>query len=642
MAEASPEQLSPDRLQEPRGEQATPPVHRRSALSPEQLLQGQQRILEMVAGGESLQSSLQAIAAFSEACLPEMLASILYYDPYEKRLRRGGYGQLPDSFQAVVDGLVPGPKAGSCGTCAFRAQRVVSEDVFTDPLWDDFHEFCRSYGIRSAWSSPLISPHDQSLLGVFGMYYPDTRLPSDSDLELVDHMTHLATLAAERHRRDEERRRQAMEDALTGLGNRHLMQTQAGELVSRAQEAQQPLCLLFLDLDHFKLFNDNFGHLLGDKLLLQFSSKLKEALPTAQLLARFGGDEFVGIVPEPAQQVSERLQELLRHLEQDALLIEHVRARLGFSSGVVDLADVNWNIGQAILQADTAARQAKERGRNRVQMVGPAQLTAVQQRLQVGKELEDALRYGMVHPHAQPIVDLRTGAPLGMELLFRTRPGVLQGIRPDLSINVAEEAGLIDAIGFEMLRGACRLLKEPAIAGSDLVVNVNLSVHQLLREDFPDEVAQLLAAEAVHASRICLEITESRWLDPDGPSRVLLNRLVDQGFSLALDDFGTGYASLLLLRSVPFRHVKVDKTFVQELEDSEEAFALCRAMFEMAKAYGIQVTAEGVETPEQRHILEELGYIRGQGYLFARPTPLEDTPALLMELQRSARSAALN
>jgi diguanylate cyclase (GGDEF)-like protein len=567
---------------------------REAGLSPEQLLQGQQRILEMVAGGENLQRSLQAIAAFSEACLPEMLASILYYDPYEQRLRRGGYGQLPDSFQEAVDGLVPGPKAGSCGTCAFRAQRVVSEDVFTDPLWDDFHEFCRSYGIRSAWSSPLISPNDQSLLGVFGMYYPDRRLPSAADLELVDHMTHLATLAAERHRRDEERRRQAMEDALTGLGNRHLLQTRAGNLVAQAQEAQQALSLVFLDLDHFKLFNDNFGHLLGDKLLLQFSGKLKDCLPTAQLLARFGGDEFVAIIPEPAEQVSERLQNLLRRLEQETLSIEHVRARLSFSSGVVDLAAVNWNIGQAILQADTAARQAKESGRHRVQMVDAAQLTAVQRRLQVGKELEDALRYGLVHPHAQPIVDLRTGAPLGMELLFRTRTGVLKDISPQLCIHVAEEAGLIDAIGFEMLRGACRLLKNPAIASSDLVINVNLSVHQLLREDFPDEVAQLLAAEAVDARRICLEITESRWLDPDGPSRVLLNRLVDQGFALALDDFGTGYASLLLLRSVPFRHVKVDKTFVQELEDSDEALALCRAMLEMAKAYGIQVTAQGL------------------------------------------------
>ena len=148
-------------------------------------------------------------------------------------------------------------------------------------------------------------------------------------------------------------------------------------------------------------------------------------------------------------------------------------------------------------------------------------------------------------------------------------------------------------------------------------------------------------AEGVDAQRICLEITESRWLDPDGPSRVLLNRMVEQGFSLALDDFGTGYASLLLLRAVPFRHVKVDKTFVMELETSEEALALCKAMLEMAKAYGIQVTAEGVETEAQQRILADLGYIRGQGYLFARPTPLEQTPALLLELQRDARRAAL-
>jgi len=612
------------------------------SLSPEQLLQGQQHILEMVAGGESLHTSLQAIAQFSETCLPEMLASILYYDPHEQRLRRGGYGRLPDSFQASVDGLVPGPKAGSCGTCAFRAARVVSEDVFTDPLWDDFHDFCSSYGIRSAWSSPLISPTDQSLLGVFGMYYPDTRLPSAEDLELVDHMTHLATLAAERHRRDEERRRQALEDALTGLGNRHLLQSRGGEIVAEAQRSQAAHCLLFLDLDHFKLFNDNFGHLLGDKLLLQFSQKLRDCLPDAALLARFGGDEFVAIVAGSMEQVREQLQTLLRQLDQDTLLIDHVRARLSFSSGVVNLADVQWNLAQAIIQADTAARQAKESGRHRVQVVDREQLTAVQHRLQVGQELENALRLGLVHPHAQPIVDLRTGAPLGMELLFRTRTAVLEGVSPQLCINVAEEAGLIDAIGFTMLRGACQLLKEPAIAGSDLVINVNLSVHQLLREGFADEVAQLLSAEGVEARRLCLEITESRWLDPDGPSREMLHRLVEQGFALALDDFGTGYASLVLLRSAPFRHVKVDKTFVQELERSEEALALCRAMLDMAKAYGIQVTAEGVETDAQRRILEGLGYIRAQGYLFSRPIPLEQTARELLQLQRQARRQALS
>jgi len=609
-------------------------------LSAAQLLQGQQRTLEMVARGESLQSCLKVIADFSEECLPEMLASILYYDPQEERLRRGGYGRLPDGFQATVDGLVPGPKAGSCGTCAFRSERVISEDVFEDPLWDGFHDFCRGYGIRSAWSSPLISPTDQSLLGVFGMYYPERRLPSPADLTMVDHMTHLATLACERHRRDEERRRQAWQDALTGLGNRHLLQARAGELIGAARQQQQPLSLVFLDLDHFKLFNDNFGHLLGDKLLQKVSRRLAAALDTAPLLVRFGGDEFVALLHESAEEAKTRLEELATSFNGEALLIDQVRAQLSFSCGVVDLSSVHWDMGQAIVQADTAARSAKERGRNRVHVVDNEQLRAVQKRLQVGQQLDNALQYGLIEPHAQPIIDLRTGAPLGAEMLFRTQAGVLEGVGTDLIIAVAEENGLIDKIGLEMLRGACRLLKQPPLSASEMVINVNLSVHQLMREQLADEVSQLLESEGVAARRICLEITESRWLDPDGPSRRLLLRLIDLGFHLALDDFGTGYASLVLLRALPFSHVKVDQSFVREVETSAEARALCRAMLEMGKACNVQVTAEGVETEEQRRILNEMGYFRAQGYLFARPEPIRNVPALLQRLQRAASAGA--
>ena len=153
----------------------------------------------------------------------------------------------------------------------------------------------------------------------------------------------------------------------------------------------------------------------------------------------------------------------------------------------------------------------KESGRNRVQLVDSEQLKAVQQRLQVSQQLDNALRYGLIQPHAQPIVDLRTGAPLGAEMLFRTQPGVLEGISPALCIAVAEENGLIDAIGLAMLRSACQLLKQPPLASSELVINVNLSVHQLMREQMAEEVDQLLASENVAANRICLEITESRW-----------------------------------------------------------------------------------------------------------------------------------
>ena len=607
----------------------------RHTLPPERLLQGQQAVLEMVASGKPLDQSLRAIAEFSESCLPEMLASILYFNPTDRCLRRGGYGRLPQTFQDAVDGLVPGPKSGSCGTCAFRGSRVISEDVFTDPLWEDFHDFCRVYGIRSAWSTPLMSPTDGSLLGVFGMYYPDSRLPSVADLELVDHFTHLATLATERHRRDEERRRQAWEDALTGLGNRHQLQARAGAILEQCRQEGSPLCLAFLDLDHFKLFNDSFGHHLGDKLLQLVSRKLQEELQPFELLARFGGDEFVVLIKASPAEAVERLDALARRLAAQPLEVEHAPARLTLSSGLVDCAIVQWDLGRAIVQADSAARRAKETGRNRTVLVDGAQLDEVHARLKVAQQLEDASRYGLINPHGQPIVDLRTGAPIGMEMLFRPSPGVLEGVSPQRCIQVAEETGLIDPIGLRMLRSACSLLRDPRVANSQMVVNVNLSVHQLMREQLVDQATALLEAEGVPPNRICLEITESHWLDTDGPSRRVLTRLLDRGFLLALDDFGTGYASLVLLRAFPFHHVKVDRSFVQGLGESQEASALCRAMFEMGRACGLQVTAEGVETEEQRRMLIELGYIRGQGYLFSRPKPEAELPELLRQMLHS-------
>jgi len=169
----------------------------------EQLLMGQRAILAQLAEGSALRDILSKIAHYSEVCTPDMQASILWYEASTGRLRRGGHSRLPDAFADTVDGLIPGPMAGSCGTAAFRRTRVVSFDVKEDPLWVNFREFAAVHQIRSAWSTPLISPSDGSLLGVFGMYYPDTRLPSEEDLSLVEHFTHLAAIAIERNRRDE-------------------------------------------------------------------------------------------------------------------------------------------------------------------------------------------------------------------------------------------------------------------------------------------------------------------------------------------------------------------------------------------------------------------------------------------------------
>jgi signal transduction histidine kinase len=174
-----------------------------TALPTDALLSGQREVLALIAEGGPLRRVLGEIARYAEACTPQMLASILWYEPSSGALRRGGHARLPDAFADTVDGLVPGPAAGSCGTAAFRRERVVSFDVQVDPLWSAFRPFAAHHGIRSAWSTPLLSPSDGSLLGVFGMYYPDTRAPSEADIRLVDHFTHLAAIAIERQRRDE-------------------------------------------------------------------------------------------------------------------------------------------------------------------------------------------------------------------------------------------------------------------------------------------------------------------------------------------------------------------------------------------------------------------------------------------------------
>ena len=247
----------------------------------EQLLQGQRAVLSLLAEGASLRKTLSSIAHYAEVCTPDMQASILWFEASTGKLRRGGHARLPDAFADTVDGLVPGPVAGSCGTAAFQKSRVVSFDVNTDPVWVAFREFAAIYNIRSAWSTPLLSPADGSLLGVFGMYYPDTRNPSEEDLALVDHFTNLAAIAIERSRHDEalresERRRHHGLLALTA-GMAHELNTPLGVARTASQLLGEEI-MLAPDADRFTetlaLVQDNLER--GLTLLRSFHASVME------------------------------------------------------------------------------------------------------------------------------------------------------------------------------------------------------------------------------------------------------------------------------------------------------------------------------------------------------------------------------
>ncbi|MFM1887548.1 MAG: hypothetical protein RL026_2705 [Pseudomonadota bacterium] len=590
-------------------------------LEPASLLDAQQRVLTLLAGTSPLADVLGEIARFAEACIPGMLASILYYDHRARCLRRGGYGSLPESFAAAVDGLVPGPDAGSCGTCAYLNERVITEDVFTDPLWAGLHDFCRQYGIRSAWSSPLRRSRDGELLGVFGMYHREVRRPTAKELRLVDHFVHLASIAAERFRDDADKAFDALHDPLTGLGNRRLFESEGARWLSQRHATGAPATIAFLDLDKFKTFNEAFGHLRGDQLLLAFAQRLERCLPGHGPLVRYGGDEFVVFLPCDAEAAREQVDALRTNLRREPLLPDN-SIRLTVSCGYQSASAEACDLQELLLQADHAVRRAKAQGGDASVRFTGADSGAIRRRRELAVKLEDAIAHGEIEPHLQPVMRLEDGRPSGFELLFRTSATSLAGCNVAECISVAEEYGLIGTIGQAILRYAMQLSVRESERLRGLLLNVNVSVMQLLRPEFLADVQADLLATGACASAICIEITESQWLDVGGPARDTLMGLHALGFTIALDDFGTGYASLAYLQALPLDAIKVDRRFTASVHQLRSRDAgLCRAMLGMGQAAGLRVVAEGVELPEQAAALRDMGYELAQGYLWHKPMP---------------------
>lgn len=588
-----------------------------SALSADHLLAAQREVLSLVARGASVHETLSAIARFSETVLPTMKASVLIYEPTSRSLRKGGWGRLPREFTDAVDGLVPGPVSGSCGTAAFRKERVISHDVRTDPLWGAFRDFAESHQIRSAWSSPIISA-DGSLLGVFGMYYADCRTPTPAELSVVDHFVHLAAIAIERHRFDTERDWQSTHDSLTGLGNRRMLD----QAVARWSAAEQcpRLTVALLDLDHFRLHNENLGHRIADLLLREAGRRIAEVTGVGECAVRSGGDQFVLITPASGASLEERFGRVMAAFDRP-FDVADMRIRLSISAGAVEWEPGMTEFDDALYQAEQACAVAKSRGRERWIAFGAAERRAADERRRIARILGEAIADRRVKAHLQPIVDLRSGRTVAFEALARLAGPGCEDISPGTFIPIAEESALIDGIGACVLRDTCRLLADAGPALGDVSASVNVSLRQLVRDGFARTVRDAVSEAGIAPGRICFEVTESEWLEAEGPARDALLELKEAGFRLALDDFGTGYASLNQLQQIPFDHVKLDRSMIVRLGDGRSGDAICEAAIRMAHACGVPVTAEGVETEAQAAHLKRLGCERGQGFLWSRPMP---------------------
>lgn len=419
-----------------------------------------------------------------------------------------------------------------------------------------------------------------------------------------------------RKRAEERIAHMARHDALTALPNRVLLRERLDEHLHARSAA--PLALICVDLDRFKTVNDTLGHPAGDALLRGVAERLRGVLREGELVARLGGDEFALVQtqaeqPHGARDLAERLVAAMRA----PMSVEGHRIPVGYSLGIAVAPRDGTSADELFKAADLALYRAKADGRGGYRFFEPAMDAAAQERQTLEVELREAIARDELEVHYQPILDLATDRVCGQEALVRWRHPVRGLLSPAMFVPLAEEIGLIDAIGARVLALACHEAARWPAGGR---VSVNVSARQLAGDGLFDAVTRALREARLPATRLELEITESALMeDAEGVLRVL-GALREIGVSIAMDDFGTGFSSLGYLRRFPFDKIKIDRSFVQDLDNPQTA-AIVRAIVGLGARLGMTITAEGVETQEQLALVRIEGCSQAQGYLIGRPAP---------------------
>ena len=716
-------------------------------------------MLERLASDLPLDLVLRAFVLKIEETLPGALCSVLLLDSEGLHLRVGAAPSLPDFYNTAIDGVAIGPLTGSCGTAAYTGQRVVADDIATDPNWVNYKTLAQQADLAACWSEPIRSGQNR-VLGTFAIYQRKPALPQPIELELIAMAAHLTALAIERkkgeqqlqlvarvfeqggesivitdsesrivrvnkaftqitgyteaealgrnpsllssgrqdadfyrdmwdalhasglwqgelwnrrkdgsvypewlsisqmrdssgavthyvaiatdisqRKQDEEKIRLLADfDPLTGLPNRRLLQDRIGTALTQAQRQNEPVALMFLDLDRFKYVNDSLGHHMGDNLLQQVAQRLTAALREQDTVCRLGGDEFVVLCPNTdatgAAHVAQKLLESVSRsfqMELQDLLIT-------FSIGIALYPTDGSTYETLSMRADTAMYRAKQAGRNTYRFFTAEMQVESSRVLQLENGLRRALELNQFHLVYQPQVSLHDDQLVGMEALLRWEHPVLGTVSPAEFIPVAEESGLILPIGEWVLRTAAQQMCAWLEMGLPLQqVAVNLSAVQFRHHNLLELVTQVLAEAGLAPQYLELELTEGVAMENPLSAIEVMKNLHQLGVRLSMDDFGTGYSSLSYLKRFSVYKLKIDQSFVRDLTDDPEDRAIVVAIIGLARSLGFQTIAEGVETAGQLAFLREQGCDEVQGYWYSKPLLAAAFEAFVRQRQSNAR-----
>ena len=480
-------------------------------------------------------------------------------------------------------------------------------------------------GGRSSLTCPLII--NQRPIGFLFFTSRDKNTYRDLHQAIFQQIANQLSVVIEKSRAFQQISHTAHHDALTGLPNRTLFFERLEQALESVQSGER-LAVLCLDLDHFKRVNDTLGHSIGDQLLEGVADRLRDCVGSAGAVARLGGDEFAVIMasldlPSDAAALATRIGETIRapfHLDGHEIAAD-------VSIGISLAPNYSSESQELLRMADVALYEAKNNGRASYRFFRAEMNERVHARLELERDLRRALADGEFELHYQPVVNLRNDRIVALEALARWRHPDRGLIPPSEFIPVAEDTGLIAALGEWALRTACA---EAAKWPDDVRVAVNVSTIQLSDKSLVGAVADAMRAARLKPGRLEIEVTESVFIENTAAILATLKELLDYGVTTAIDDFGTGFSSLSYLLTFPFRRIKIDRAFIAGLPDKKESRAIVRAVSQLARSLDIGVTAEGVETEQQLRYVRILGCTEMQGYLFSRPRPAAELHRLFL------------
>jgi diguanylate cyclase (GGDEF)-like protein/PAS domain S-box-containing protein len=496
-------------------------------------------------------------------------------------------------------------------------------------------------GLHSVFAFPILVGDE--FYGVIELFARDARQPDPGLLGAVHTIGSQIGQFMARKTAEQNLRFFASHDSLTGLSNRTMFNDRLHQALAQAARFERSLALLFIDLDGFKLVNDTLGHAIGDLLLAELANRLRATLREGDVIGRMGGDEFVVLIEEftEAGQVAEVAKKLLDTVGRPFSL-QGRECQVSASLGISIYPDDGKDADTLIKNADIAMYLVKQQGKNSFRFYSPQMNVHLTERLSLESGLRRAIELGELLLLYQPRVGVRDGQVSGVEALMRWQHPTQGMIGPSEFIPVAEDAGLIAAIGEWSLHSACRQARAWRDQGLPLLrVAVNLSQKQFLQESLIQVVREALHRAALEAGRLELEITEEMVIRNPERAMRLLAQLKEIGVRVVIDGFGTGYSSLSFLRRLPIDSVKIDRSLISELPRSADATALTRGVVAMAHSLGLTVVAEGVETREQWEFLHQQGCDEMQGNYFSAPIAPGIVPGIVRQPVPAGSRAAV-